>query len=172
MYHLCNKSLKLLSVFLFPVLSFAAQPERTFHSDPVSEPRNVTYCELAKAPSLFDHALIRVSAFVTHGFENFHLTDPSCARPPENFSIWIMYGGRTLSDTAYCCPGETGSDIRADALSVEGVRIPLVADTTYQRFKNLLEAEPDTTVRATLVGRFFQGEKQRFGHMGCCSLFV
>ncbi|HUO15152.1 MAG TPA: hypothetical protein VMX38_09205, partial [Verrucomicrobiae bacterium] len=119
------------------------------------------------------------SAFVTHGFEDFHVTEPDC--PTQNFSVWLMYGGKAESNTVYCCPGEAGRETRSDFLTVESIQIPLVNDPTFQQFIELLKKEPDTTVRSTVVGRFFSGTKETsergtfwrgFGHMGCCSLLV
>lgn len=61
------------------------------------------------------------------------------------------------------------------------MQIPLVNDPTFQQFLELLKGEPDTTVRSTLVGRFFYGTKETldtgtfwrgFGHLGCCTLLV
>jgi hypothetical protein len=150
-------------------------------SDAVEEPRKVTYCELAKDPAAYNHALVRLTAFVTHGFEDFQLAEPNCASPAHRFSVWVMYGGKAESNTVYCCPGEAGAKTRPDSLTVEGVQVPLVDDQTFQQFTALLEKEPDTTVRVTVVGRFFSGVSQTlngstywqgFGHLGCCSLFV
>jgi len=92
-----------------------------------------------------------------------------------------MYGGKTESNTAYCCPGESGRDKRRDPLAVEGVQVPLVDDQQFQQFVELLKKERDTTIRATVVAWFFSGTKvpvegstlwRGFGHMGCCSLLV
>jgi hypothetical protein len=150
-------------------------------SDATAEPRNVTYCELAKDPAAYNHELLRLTAFVTHGFEDFSLTQPNCANPPEHFSVWIMYGGKAESNTVYCCPGEGGGETRSEPLTVEGIHIPLISNKVFQQFADLLKRESDTTVRVKVVGRFFSGEKQAFngttywrgfGHLGCCSLFV
>lgn len=147
-------------------------------SGPGPQPRNVTYCDLSRDPAAYNHEVVRLTTFVTHGFEDFHLTDPTCAT--QGFSVWVMYGGKAQSDTAYCCPGESGK-ARPESLIVEGVQTSLVNDLTFQRFTGLLKKEPDTTVRLTAVGRFFAGEKRTingstswggFGHLGCCSLFV
>ncbi|MDP9339082.1 MAG: hypothetical protein M3P45_09460, partial [Acidobacteriota bacterium] len=43
------------------------------HSDEAGEPLSVTYCDLAKDPKIYNHALVRLTAFVTHGFEDFSL---------------------------------------------------------------------------------------------------
>ena len=167
----------LLCTFLIGACSLFAQAARAA-PDSNLPPRNVTYCELSKDPAAYNHGLVRVTAFVTHGFEDYHIAEPSC--PTQGFSVWVMYGGTDQSDTPYCCPGE-GGKTRPESLTVEGVQIPLVKDLMFQRFKDLLKKEPDTTVRLTAVGRFFSGEKRTIngftswggaGHMGCCSLFV
>jgi hypothetical protein len=175
-----KNSLKLLFALLVGILPISVQATQT-SSDATAEPRNVTYCELAKDPAAYNHELVRLTAFVTHGFEDFTLTQPDCANPPQHFSVWIMYGGEAESNTVYCCPGEGGAETRSGPLIVEGVQIPLIGDAVFQQFTDLLKRERDTTVRVTVVGRFFSGGKQSsnnstywrgFGHMGCCSLFV
>jgi hypothetical protein len=147
-------------------------------SDSLPQPRQVTYCELSKDPATYNHELVRLTAFVTHGFEDFHLADPTC--PTQGFSVWVMYGGKNQSDTAYCCPGES-AEARPDSLAVEGVQIPLIDDLAFHNFTDLLKKEMDTAVRVTALGRFFFGEKRTIngatswggaGHLGCCSLFV
>jgi hypothetical protein len=147
--------------------------------DPVPEPLQVTYCELSKDPAAYNHELVRLTAFVTHGFEDFQIAEPDC--PTQGFSMWLMYGGKAESNTMYCCPGEAGRESRSESLSVEAVKVPLLDDQTYKQFAGLLKKESDTTVRATVVGRFFSGDKvstgtstrwRGFGHMGCCSLLV
>src|SRR5258708_31799135 len=145
------KLLFALSVGTFPLSAQSVQSS----SEAASEPRKVTYCELAKDPAAYNHELIRITAFVTHGFEDFQIAEPNCVIPPEHFSVWGMYGGKAESDTAYCCPGETGRETRPDSLTVEGLQIPLANDPTFQHFTDLLKNEQDTTVRLTVVGRFF-----------------
>lgn len=144
-----------------------------------SEPREVSYCELSRTPSAFNHQFVRLTGFITHGFEDFQFADPGC--PTQDFSVWITYGGKTRSGTAYCCPGETGEKTRPEPLTVEGVQVPLEDDPTFQRFTALINKETDTTVHGTFVGWFFSGKKEEiggrplwrgFGHMGCCSLLV
>ena len=143
------------------------------------KPREITNCDLSRNPAAYNHELVRLSAFVTHGFEDFHFVDPTCNTP--GFSLWVMYGGKAETDTAYCCPGEAGAKTRPEPLSIEGIQIPLDDDDVFKRFTNLLTKEWDTTVRLTAVGRFFSGEKQTVngktswggaGHLDCCSLFV
>ncbi len=158
--------------------SLFAQSEKTL-TNAGKAPQDVTYCDLSRDPAGHNHELVRLTAFVTHGFEDFHFAEPTCRT--QGFSIWVMYGGSAQSNTAYCCPGETGSKSRREALIVEGVNVPLVDDSIFRRFTSLLTKEPDTTVRLTAVGTFFSGEKQTIngftswggaGHLGCCSLLV
>src|ERR1700731_3605871 len=160
------------------VLSIATLPLFA-RTGSASEPRQVAYCELSKDPAAYNHQLVRLTAFVTHGFEDFQIGEPDCST--QGFSIWLMYGGKAESNTAYCCPGEVGRETRSESLSVEGVQVPLLDDQMFKQFADLLKKEPDTTVRATVVGRFFSGDKvsiatstrwRGFGHMGCCSLLV
>ncbi len=157
---------------------------QTAQSAPVDsneEPRNVTYCELAKDPAAYNHALIRLTAFVSYGFENFELAEPGCPPLPSRFSVWVMYGGKAQSGAVYCCPGEGGNASRSRSLVVDGIEVPLQEDLVFHQFIALLKKEFDTTVRVTVVGRFFAGEKQTpnsttwrggYGHLGCCSLFA
>jgi hypothetical protein len=170
----------LLFALLIAALPLFAQAGKT-SSDAVPEPRKVTYCDLARDPAAYNHDLVRLTAFVTHGFEDFQIADPNCVAPAQPFSVWVMYGGKAESNTIYCCPGEASTKTRSESLTVEGIQIPLIEDLIFQQFTNLLEKEQDTTVRVTVVGRFFSGVRQTvngptywggFGHLGCCSLFV
>ena len=170
---------KLLLVLLLAAPPLLAQSSRP--SEAETEAHRLTFCDLAANPAAFDHELIRITAFVSHGFENFTLSDPSCSEQREHFQVWLTYGGKTQSSTVYCCPGEDGREPRSRPLTVEDIQVPLQTDQTFEQFTNLLKAETDTTARATLVGRFFAGGKETgkdstywrgYGHMGCCSLFV
>lgn len=175
MKHLANLVFA-LAIGTFPLLAQRVKPS----PDAVLTPREVTYCELSKDPAAYNRELVRLTSFVTHGFEDFHLVEPTCHT--QGFSVWVMYGGRAQSDTAYCCPGETGSKTRPESLTIENVQIPLVEDSMFQRFTDVLKKEQDTTLRVTVQGRFFSGVKQTIsngpafwggaGHLGCCSLFV
>jgi hypothetical protein len=78
--------LKLLFALLIGALPLAAQSVKA-SSDPVAEPREVTYCELAQDPAAYDRELVRLTAFVTHGFEDFQLAEPNCPNLPQNFSV-------------------------------------------------------------------------------------
>jgi len=173
-------ALKLLFAFVIVASSASAQSAQASSPEGVPEPLRITFCDLARDPGVYNHELVQVTAFVTHGFEDFQLNEPDCPVRPHHFSVWVMYGGNAESDTVYCCPGE-GQGTRSKSLTVEGIQVPLFEDQAFQDFTSLLKKEPDTTVRVTVVGRFFSGEKQTygsstswgdFGHLGCCSLFV
>lgn len=171
-------SLELFLMLLVFGLPLSAQTEKPSGKN-IAEPHDVTYCELSRNPAAYNRQLVRLTAFVTHGFEDFGLADSSCHT--QGFSVWVMYGGNAQSNTMYCCPGEAASKTRPEPLRIDGLEIPLVDDVTFKRFTDLLAKEEDTTVRLTAIGRFFSGENQTvngqtqwrgFGHLGCCSLFV
>jgi hypothetical protein len=171
-------SLEVLLTLVIGAFPLLAQTEKPSGND-AANPREVTYCELSRDPAAYNHELVRLTAFVTHGFEDFHLADPTCHT--QGFSLWVTYGGKAQSDTTYCCPGESATKTRPEPLTIEGIQVPLVDDVIFKGFTNLLTKEEDTTVRLTAVGNFFSGEKQTLngktswggaGHLGCCSLFV
>ena len=173
------KALPILPIVLLTVNYGLLAQSASSSQDADNQPRVVTYCDLAKDPAHYNHALVQITAFVTRGFENFQLSDPSCGNIQQHFSVWLMYGGTTESGTAYCCPGEAGQETRSHSLQVDGIDVPLVNDGTFQHFQDLLKREADTSVRATLVGRFFSGAERKtdrgtfwsgYGHLGCCSL--
>lgn len=168
----------LLLGLAFAAIPLFAQTEKP-PANHVDRAQEVTYCELSRDPAAYNHKVVRLTAFVTHGFEDFQIADPDCYT--QGFSIWAMYGGSITSGTTYCCPGESASKRRAEPLTIEGIQIPLVDDVTFEKFTDLLKRETDTTVRLTVVGMFFSGEKQTIngrtrwggaGHLGCCSLLV
>lgn len=140
-------------------------------------PIDVTPCQLADNPGEYNHKLVQVTGFVSHGFEEFVLFDPTC---DSRFSIWLDYGGTTASNTMYCC-GVTRSNTRPKQLVVENIPIPLTDDARFHDFNALVQKMPSSIVHATIVGRFFSGGKQQsaggvfwrgYGHMGCCSLLA
>ncbi len=163
-------SLRYVIAFLFLVLSLAmAQCE---------QPEKVSACQLKANPTSYNHKLVEVTAFVSHGFEDFSLFNPECL---PWMGIWVEYGGTANSGTVYCC-GVTASRSRPHPLQVEGVSIPLAKDEQFRRFDELIQSRPGRLIHGTLVGRFFSGNPERtgdgklwgggYGHMGCCSLFV
>lgn len=142
------------------------------------EPEKVTLCQLKTDPATYNHKLVEVSAFVSKGFENFALFDPECSS--SGSSVWLEYGGTAASGTIYCC-GVTAERSRPKQLVVEDIPIILVEDEPFRTFSKLVQRPPDSTARATIIGRFFSGEKVEtkkgvrwagYGHFGCCSLLA
>jgi hypothetical protein len=139
-------------------------------------PVKVTLCQLKSDPAAYNHKLVEVTAFVSHGFEDFTLFDPSCSSWPE---VWLEYGGVAASGTMYCC-GVTAERRRPKQLVVENLAISLIDDERFRDFDKLVQRKPDSVAHATLVGRFFSGSEVKhadggvsfegYGHMGCCSL--
>ena len=161
-------------LILFGVTELAAQKTSTGNSEQTVK---VSYCELKKDPTAYNHKLIEVTAFITHGFEDFGLLDPSCPGYPD---VWLEYGGTVKSGTKYCC-GVTTDRTRPAPLIVENIRIELNADGYFRQLDRILGRRPDSVTRATLVGRFFSGNGRGvaggsrgggYGHMGCCSLLA
>ena len=115
--------------------------------------RRVKPCELLTNPANFDHALVEVTALLSHRPLEFAIFDPACVG---NTRIWVEYGGKLASGTAeYCCsPAERK---RKAPLEVEGLTIPLITDAAFSEFDHLIQDTPDRMVRATVVGRFFAG---------------
>lgn len=142
------------------------------------EPEKVTACELSRNAGRYNHKLIEVTAFVSQGFEDFTLVDPTC---PDWPSVWLEYGGKLASGTMYCC-GVTAARSRAEPLAVEGIAVPILQDEQLREFDQRIRGPHYAIVRATLVGRFFAGKQESnremgtwwsgYGHMGCCSLLV
>lgn len=140
-------------------------------------PEKVTPCKLKEDPAAFNHKLVEMTGFVSHGFEDFTLFDPECATWP---ALWLDYGGLVSSNTIYCC-GPTASQKRPRPVVVEGIEVPLVKDEPFRAFDEKILRGQSTLMHATLVGRFFSGVERKwpggtswggYGHMGCCSLLV
>jgi hypothetical protein len=140
------------------------------------EPQKVTICQLKDNPVAHNHELIEVTGFVSHGFEDFGIFDPTCGSFPY---VWLEYGGKVKSGTMYCC-GVTDTRSRRSELIVENIQVPLVDDEQFKTFDNLIHVPPSSLVHATIVGRFFAGKIHYpkaaryggYGHMGCCSLLA
>lgn len=141
-------------------------------------PQKITVCELKNDPAHYSHKLVEMEGFVSHGFEDFTFFDPNCPYTP---TIWLEYGGTVSSGTVYCC-GSTSATSRQQEFVVDGVPVPLTDDEQFRRFNTLLHDEGDTVIHATVVGRFFPGEREPhifgsgnwggYGHLGCCSLLA
>lgn len=159
-----------LAAALFVLCASAAAPCQT--------PEKVSVCRLREDPAAFNHKLVEVTGFVSHGFEDFGLFDPTCKS--NGSGIWLEYGGTASSNTIYCC-GVTPSRTRPKPLVVEKIRVTLLDDEKFRRFDKMLQRPRGSVVRATIAGRFFAGEQQQwpggtfwggYGHMGCCSLLA
>ena len=143
---------------------------------------SVSVCQLKHDPPAYNHKLIEVTAFVSHDFEDFTIFDPTCPSWPD---VWLEYGGTSKSGTMYCC-GVSDDRNRTEELVVEKIAIPLNANAEFYKLDKLIQppfrsGEHGSIVHATLVGRFFAGERQRFlkdnpwggyGHLGCCTLLA
>jgi len=135
---------------------------------PGGEPRNVTFCEMAKDPQSFADARVRLTATVLFAFEHFTLWDPDCATNDANFELWVTYGGVVTSGAVYCCPGEGRRADRATPLPA-----PVVQDNVLKAFRSMLLKERDAVARATLVGTvWLKSDQEGYGHFGLSSLFV
>ena len=138
-------------------------------------PQQTTVCQIKTNPAAYDHKLVQVTAFASHGFENFTLFDPDCQAWPE---IWLEYGGTTASGTVYCCDAPK-SRKRSKPAEIDGVVVPLTDDKAFHDFDRLIQRPPDSIAHATLAGWFFAAKKEAasspatsYGHMGCCSLLM
>ena len=159
------------------VLARPAVKEPATTSEPQEAPEKVSVCQLKSDPAKYNHKLVEVTGFVSHGFEDFGFFDPTCE---SKASIWLDYGGTKASNTMYCCgvvPGHT----RPQIVSVEGITIPLVENDRFKEFDGMIRNKYDLTMHATIIGRFFPGEKVQYpsgefwsgyGHMGCCMLLM
>lgn len=135
-------------------------------------------CDLLTRRNEFDKQMVELTTFVRNGFEDFSLYDPTC--PVEFQNIWIDYGGKRRTGTVYCCNVEPSKD-REKPAEVDGMVLDLIENEKFAAFDQLVKGSRQTTIRATLVGRFFAGHPLKdsekglwggFGHMGVYSLFV
>lgn len=142
-------------------------------------PQKISVCKLKNDPAAYYHKLVEIEGLISHGFEDFTFFDPNCPYSP---NIWLEYGGTIASGTIYCC-GPSAARSRSKELVVDGVPIPLVDDQKFRKFDKIIHDDADTVVHATLIGRFFPGERERdgngkpgdwggYGHFDCCSLLA
>jgi len=170
--------MSLLKVVVISVIIIGCSaPARESKQKEGAEPEKVTLCQLKNDRAAYNHKLIQVTGFVSHGFEDFTLIDPSCS---SRLDVWLEYGGTTASGTMYCC-GVTAERSRPKQLVIENIPVPLVHDERFREFDKLLQRRPDSVAHATIIGRFFSGMQSKYasgvfwggyGHMGCCSLLV
>lgn len=150
------------------------------NSDPqplLDEPQKTALCQLKNDPASYNHKLIEVTGFISHGFENSSIFEPDCK---SNQGIWVEYGGTTAAGTMYCC-GVSAERRRTEPLIVEDITTSMLEDEQFHALDKLLQKRPDSIARATVIGRFFAGEVSKYstdnlwsgyGHRGCCSLLV
>jgi len=146
------------------------------------EPIDVTPCQLKANPPTYNHNIVRVTGFVSHGFEDFTLFDPQCPSWP---GVWLEYGGKVASLTVYLGGGKA-QRTRPKDLRIDGIVIPLIINRQFEEFDKAIQppfrsGNQGAIVRATLVGRFFAGKRLDlfegkpwggFGHMSCCTLLA
>ena len=157
---------------------FIIKGGRTQEKTSTTEPEEVSICQLIADPAKYNQKLVKVTAFLSHGFEDSGIYDSSCE---SRFGVWYEYGGKNSTGTMYCC-GVTAARDRPEQITVENIPIPLLVDENFQKLDQLLHQPADTVVHGTVIGRFFSGEKSKaangkdwwrgYGHMGCCSLFM
>ena len=84
------------------------------------------------------------------------------------------------SGTMYCC-GISAARERTETLVVENIPIPMTQDELFRKFDEVIQRQPESTIKATVVGRFFSGTRNEnpdgaswggYGHFGCCSLLA
>jgi hypothetical protein len=164
-----------LAVGVCVLLFMSAYP---IAAQPVQEaPQKTTVCEILNHPQVWNHKLVEVTGFASHGFEDSGFRDPDC---PDAWNLWMEYGGKLRTGTMSTASNwdRTGSK----PMTVEGIKIALVDDATFHRFDDFLHSNtPSMTVHATVVARFFAGGLGQpkdhhigggYGHLGCCALFV
>ncbi|MGY3232680.1 hypothetical protein ACVWWJ_004164 [Luteibacter sp. HA06] len=144
-------------------------------------PIQVTPCQLLSDPGRYNHELVQVYGLISHGFEQFDMSSGKCPiHDGMSTGLWLEYGGKRQSQTAYCCSNATGPD-RAEVLVVESLKCDLVDDARFKQFDHLLHRRHESSVTATIVARFFAGEESKingkkfwggYGHMGFGSLLV
>jgi hypothetical protein len=59
-------------------------------------PAKATVCQLLADRKAWDHKLVEVSGFASHGFEDSSFSDPDC---PSRFELWMEYGGKGSTGT-------------------------------------------------------------------------
>lgn len=154
-----------------PVLAAAQQ----------APPVEVSVCELAKSPQLFDGKSVRVRSELNVSFEDFTLAHPDCSKDQW---IWLAFGGDVpgiVDSTANDNIRQPGVDLR-----IKGVAYQIKKDESFRRLYALITArqgdKPEYQATATLTGVFLAGHEGKlangstnfsgYGHLGCCSLLV
>lgn len=154
-----------------PAASIAAQSA-------TETPTKVTVCDLLGHRKEWNHKLVQVSGFASHGFEDSDFSDPTC--DSRYGGLWMEYGGTLRAGTMSTV--SNWDRTASQPMKIEGIPIPLTDDAMFHRFDDFLHSQPPAmTVHATVVARFFAGKLEDYpngkqwggyGHLGCCSLFV
>ena len=133
----------------------------------------VSVCAVMAAPLDFDRHVIRVEGTVDHADEGFTISDPACP----GRQIWLEYGGKTGSDTAYCC-GNMSERHRKEPLTIDGVETQLIEDKPFRHFDRIVRSAYSVTMHAVVEGHFFARKAPAnsfgggYGHFGGFSLLV
>ena len=153
----------------------------TVHARAV-EPIKLTPCQLLSDPARYNHALVEISGYVSHAFEDFSMKVTDCpTQKGRGVGIWLKYGGTRRSGTKYCCEDDDAGPDRSSTLVIEGVRCDLIEDAALERFDANITGFPAAAANATIVGRFFAGHYIQFnqthywggfGHMGGYTMIV
>ncbi|MEP6947053.1 MAG: hypothetical protein ABJA02_14120 [Acidobacteriota bacterium] len=121
--------------------------------------QNASVCDLKNDPPKYNEVAVKVTGYFSRGFEVSALYDPTCKSIQP---IWVQPD-------------------RPEQLEVDDISLPVVEDANFDKYDDLLAS--GKSVKATVVGTFFSGEKMQnrengpiyyegYGHMGIGSLFV
>jgi hypothetical protein len=164
------------SSVLFSLLFAVAAAPMAAQSHP-EPPQKVTVCELLNHRKEWNHKLVQVTGFASHGFEDSGFTDPTCVGG--DFGLWMEYGGKLRTGTMSTV--STWNRTSDRPMAVEGIKVPLADDAMFHRFDDFLHQAPSRVVHSTVLARFFAGTLQDtgsgkrwggYGHLWCCSLLV
>jgi len=163
-------------VVITALASFLLSPVATAAEQINDEVTSISICALLSDPPKYNHALVKLTGIVSHGFEGFTFADEAC--PKE--SIWLEYGGLRGSGTIFA--GSPSSERkRAHKLEVEGIQTSLIEDKKLEALDRKVRLKRATQTDATLIGRYYAGElvngpfgsfQAGYGHLGMFSLLV
>lgn len=125
------------------------------------EPVPVTVCQLLADPPHYNHILVEITGDISHGFEDFTLSDGHCDHSNLTPSVWLEYGGTVGSGTIYAC-SMGGERKRPSTLVVDGIATYIKEDALFQSFDRIMQHQPRAAARATVIGRYFAGIHQHF----------
>jgi hypothetical protein len=134
--------MRLFIGILIPMAFWLGTEVRSEITQPTPAAQKVSLCALQENPATYNHKMIDVRAVVSHGLNDFTLSDPRCE--PRS-RIWLEYGGRVNSETVYCCGVKAGP--RAADLVVEGIATRLIDDGLFRRFDARVRTKGDVSFR-------------------------